>query len=167
MGNIISLNLSNPSRYLMLRLYRTNSDNADFRNLVVLLDQYLAIMDGDEHAFYDQYNKVAAIKEVVVAYKDGKPAGCGAIKAYSNDAAEVKRMYVHPDFRGQGIAKQMLDELEKWAAELGFSECILETGIRQTEAVHLYQNYGYAVTKNYGQYENIANSICMKKTLPR
>lgn len=153
--------------YQMIQLIRTNSDNPDFRELVVLLDQYLAVMDGDEHAFYDQYNKVAAIKEVVVAYDNGTPAGCGAIKKYSDEAAEIKRMYVLPEFRGKGIARQILDELEKWASELGFSECILETGKRQTEAVHLYQNYGYSITGNYGQYQNVANSICMKKELPR
>lgn len=151
----------------MIHLIRTDSDNPDFRELVVLLDRYLAIMDGDEHAFYDQYNKVATIKEVVVAYDGDKPVGCGAIKKYSDAAAEVKRMYVLPESRGKGIAKRILDELEQWAAELGFSECILETGKRQTEAVHLYQNYGYAITDNYGQYQNVANSICMKKNLPR
>ena len=151
----------------MTQLIRTNSDNSDFRALVVQLDRYLAIMDGEEHAFYDQYNKVAAIKQVVVANKEGKAVGCGAIKAFSNEAAEVKRMYVHPDFRGQGIAKQILDELEKWAAKLGYSECILETGIRQTEAVNLYQNFGYLLMDNYGPYENVTNSICMKKVLPQ
>lgn len=151
----------------MIHLIRTDSGNPDFRELVVLLDRYLAIMDGDEHAFYDQYNKVAAIKEVVVAYDGDKPVGCGAIKKYSDAAAEVKRMYVLPESRGKGIAKRILDALEQWAAELGFSECILETGKRQTEAVHLYQNYGYAITDNYGQYQNVANSICMKKNLPR
>lgn len=151
----------------MIRLTRTNSDNPDFRQLVVLLDRYLAIMDGDEHAFYDQYNKVATIKEVVVAYDGDKPVGCGAIKRYSDTAAEVKRMYVLPESRGKGIAKRILEALEQWAAELGFSETILETGKRQVEAVGLYQNYGYTITDNYGQYQNVANSICMKKDLPR
>lgn len=149
----------------MLLLIRTDSGHPDFRDLVALLDQYLAVMDGDEHAFYDQYNKVAAIKEVVLAYHNGQPVGCGAIKKYSETEAEVKRMYVHPDFRGQGIAKKMLHELEKWASESGFSTCILETGKRQAEAISLYQSYGYSIMANYGQYQNVANSICMKKVL--
>lgn len=148
-----------------MTLRRTHSDSTDFRALVALLDRYLAIMDGDDHAFYDQYNKVDAIKEVVVAYHNEKPAGCGAIKKYSDEAAEVKRMYVLPEFRGLGIAKSILTELETWAAELGFCACILETGKGQIEAVHLYQNFGYSVTENYGQYQNIENSICMKKVL--
>lgn len=149
----------------MLTIIRTDSNNPDFRALVVHLDRYLAFMDGDEHDFYAQYNKVDLIKEVVVAYQDGKPVGCGAIKKYADGQAEVKRMYVDPEFRGRGIAKRILDELEQWAAELGFSACILETGKRQVEAVNLYQNCGYSVIKNYGQYENVENSVCMKKDL--
>src|SRR4051812_45302164 len=105
----------------MTQFLRTDSNNTDYRELVVLLDRYLAIMDGDEHAFYAQYNKSDAIKQVVVAYHDGKPAGCGAIKRYSDTEMEVKRMYVLPEFRGLGIAKGILTELESWATELGFS----------------------------------------------
>ncbi|HMI08083.1 MAG TPA: GNAT family N-acetyltransferase [Flavobacterium sp.] len=149
----------------MPQFLRTDSDNADFRGLVTLLDHYLAVMDGEEHAFYAQYNKSDAIKEVVVAYQNGKPAGCGAIKKYSDTETEIKRMYVLPEFRGLGIAKGILGALEKWASELGFSECILETGVKQVEAVQLYQKCGYRITENYGQYANMANSICMKKQL--
>jgi putative acetyltransferase len=146
-------------------LNRTDSDNPDFRKLVTLLDAYLAEMDGDEHAFYHQYNHVDMLKQVVVAYADGKPAGCGAIKPYSESEMEVKRMYVLPQFRGHGVAKSILGELETWARELGFSACILETGKRQTEAVGLYPKCGYVTIPNYGQYIGMGNSVCMKKQL--
>lgn len=149
----------------MTALTRTHSDNPDFRQFVFLLDAYLAEMDGDEHAFYDQYNKIDMLKQVIVAYVDGKPAGCGAIKPFSDSEMEVKRMYVLPEFRGHGIAKSILSELETWAKELGFSECILETGVKQVEAVHLYPKCGYEIIENYGQYAGAANSICMKKQL--
>lgn len=149
----------------MLHLSRTHSDNPDFRPLVARLDQYLAMMDGDEHAFYDQYNKIDTLKNVVVAYFDGKPAGCGAIKSFSGSEMEVKRMYVSPEFRGKGIAKSILSELEKWAVELGYKACVLETGKRQIEAVNLYPDCGYRIIPNYGQYAQMENSICMKKEL--
>lgn len=149
----------------MTELRRTNSNNPDFRELVDLLDQYLAVMDGDEHAFYHQFNKVDMLKQVVVAYADGKPAGCGAIKPLSDSEMEVKRMYVLPEFRGKGIAKSILSELENWAAELGYQACVLETGIRQTEAVSLYPKCGYKIIPNYGQYIGVENSVCMKKDL--
>ena len=149
----------------MATLLRTDSDNPDFRQLVTLLDAYLAEKDGDEHAFYHQYNKVDMLKQVIVAYVDGKAAGCGAIKPFSDSEMEVKRMYVLPDFRSQGIAKNILSELEAWAKQLGFKSCVLETGKRQTEAVALYPKCGYHIIPNYGQYAGMENSVCMKKQL--
>ena len=149
----------------MLQLIRTHSDHPDFRHLIVFLDANLAANDGEDHAYYAQFNKPDLIKEVVIAYQDGKPAGCGAIKKYSETEAEVKRMYVQPEFRGHGIASAILSELEKWALELGFSECILETGKKQYEAVSLYPKRGYGIIPNYGQYVQMENSICMRKKL--
>jgi len=150
-----------------LTLIRTNSDNADFRVLVALLDRDLAVRDGDEHAFYAQFNKVDSIKEVVVAYRNESPVACGAIKSFSENAAEVKRMFVHPDYRKQGIAARILTELENWAAELDFNECVLETGKKQPEAIALYQKVGYKIIPNYGQYIGIDNSVCMAKSLSK
>ncbi len=149
----------------MLKLKKTNSQNEDFRDLVTLLDKELAERDGDEHSFYAQYNKVDAIKHVIIAYNDKVPVGCGAIKEYEPGTAELKRMFVHPDYRNMGIAGSMVAVLEQWAVELGFTSCILETGVRQPEAIALYKKVGYAVTPNYGQYKDVANSVCMKKRL--
>jgi putative acetyltransferase len=148
-----------------LKLIRTNSDHADFRALVALLDKDLAVRDGDDHTFYAQFNKVDAIKEVVVAYQQGLPIACGAMKPFSATEAEVKRMFVHPDHRKQGIAAKVLNELEHWATELGFSSCVLETGKKQPEAIALYQKVGYRITPNYGQYIGVDNSVCMIKLL--
>jgi len=150
-----------------LTLTRTNSDNTDFRKLVNLLDKDLAVRDGDENAFYAQFNKVDAIKEVVIAYQNEFPVACGAIKPFSEKAAEIKRMFVHPDYRKQGIAIKILTELENWAAELGFKECVLETGKKQPEAIALYQKVGYQIIPNYGQYIGVNNSVCMAKQLSK
>jgi len=149
----------------MIRLLRTNSENPDFEKLVVLLDAVLREYDGDDHAFYAQFNKSNLINEVIVAYKNDIAVGCGAIKKYDGQTAEVKRMYVLPDCRGKGIAKQVLDALEKWAAEIGFTNCILETGFKQVDAIHLYHKCGYQNIENYGQYIGIENSVCMQKKL--
>jgi GNAT superfamily N-acetyltransferase len=147
----------------MINPIRTNSDNADFRELVVLLDEELQIRDGDEHSFYAQFNKVDKIRHVVVAYENEKAVGCGALKKYSEGAAEIKRMFVRPKIRGRGIAGKILTELETWAKELNFSECVLETGLKQPEAVRLYKKSGYEITPNYGQHVGVENSVCMKK----
>ena len=149
----------------MTNLVRTNSDNPDFRELVVLLDRDLQIRDGDEHSFYAQFNKVDKIRHVVVAYAGGEAVGCGAIKEYAEGVAEIKRMFVRAERRGRGIAKVILVELETWANELGFSECVLETGRKQPEAIALYRKSGYETIPNYGQYEGIENSVCMKKLI--
>lgn len=148
----------------MVNLLRTDSGNADFRELVRLLDADLAIRDGDEHSFYTQFNLVDKIRHVVVAFENEKAVGCGAFKEYEAGAAEIKRMYVREDKRGKGIAGKILAELENWAKESGFSECVLETGLKQPEAIRLYQKSGYEIIPNYGQYAGVENSVCMKKT---
>ena len=144
---------------------RTDSSNIDFQQLVALLDADLAIRDGNEHAFYHQFNKITNIRNVIVCYVNDKPIGCGAFKQYEKKKAEIKRMYVLPEFRRQGIGVAILKELEVWAAELNFVECILETGKKQPEAIKLYQKAGYTIIKNYGQYENVENSVCMMKVI--
>lgn len=149
----------------MIKLVRTDSDNADFRRLVSRLDEYLREKDGADHAFYNQFNSIDHIRNVVVAYEEGQATGCGAFKRYDEQSAEIKRMFVDPDFRGRGIAGLILAELERWARELNFTRSILETGLRQTEAVKLYQKENYRVIPNYGQYIGVENSVCMEKEL--
>jgi putative acetyltransferase len=148
-----------------MHLIRTTSENPDFESLVVLLDATLKILDGDEHAFYAQYNKTATLKNVVVYYENGKALGCGAFREYDSDSVEIKRMYVVPEQRGKGIAHQILNELELWAKELDYPSCILETGKKQVDAIGLYQKAGYQTIPNYGQYIGMENSICMQKAI--
>jgi GNAT superfamily N-acetyltransferase len=149
----------------MIKCIRTTSDNKDFQQLVIALDADLRIRDGEEHSFYAQFNKIDALKYVVVAYDDDTAVGCGAIKDYSKDAMEVKRMYVSVNKRGQGVASTVLKELEKWAVELNYCKCVLETGKKQPEAIALYKKSNYEIIPNYGQYENAENSVCFEKKL--
>jgi putative acetyltransferase len=149
----------------MITLKRTDSNNADFQDLVLELDRYLAITDGDEHAFYAQYNKSDGLKYVVVAYDGETPLGCGAIKHYADNVMEVKRMYVAPSARGQGIASSVLQELEDWTIQLAYKTCLLETGVKQLEAIRLYRKNGYNIIPNYGQYQGVSNSVCFEKTI--
>lgn len=151
----------------MLYLTRTTSANPDFRTLVQLLDQDLAERDGAEHGFYAQFNTIAQLRHVVVAYHDEAPVGCGAFKPFAGDAIEIKRMYVRPAHRQQGIAQAVLAELERWAAALGYASCVLETGKKQPEAIRLYERSGYATIPNYGQYVGVANSVCLQKPIGR
>lgn len=149
----------------MIKFIRTISDNEDFKNLVALLDADLKIIDGDEHAFYAQFNKIDKLKNVIICYCSNILFGCGPFKDYDKQKVEIKRMFVLPEYRGKGFGLKVLNELELWAAALNFSTCILETGKKQTEAIRLYEKAGYEIIKNYGQYENVENSVCMKKGL--
>ncbi|MCL5130276.1 GNAT family N-acetyltransferase [Algibacter sp. L4_22] len=148
-----------------MKILRTNSENKDFIKLVKLLDLDLAIRDGEDHSFYAQFNKTDSIKHVIVVYKNNIPLGCGAIKEYDNNAMEIKRMFTSIESRGIGIASLILNELEKWARELLYKKCILETGIKQPEAIGLYEKNGYKLILNYGQYANIENSKCFEKVI--
>jgi putative acetyltransferase len=149
----------------MITTIRTDSSNQDFIMLVKLLDADLAQRDGKDHSFYAQFNKIDLIKHVIVAYTDNRAISCGAIKEFNPTSMEVKRMYTLPEFRGQGIASMVLHELEKWAAELSYEKCILETGKRQPEAIELYRKNGYESIPNYGQYAGIENSVCFQKNI--
>lgn len=150
---------------MIIKIKRTNSDDQDFIELVKYLDADLAEKDGKDHSFYAQFNKIDKIKYAVVAYENDHPIGCGAIKEYSPGMMEIKRMYTSPSCRGKGIATQILFELEKWAAELSYEKCILETGKRQSEAVALYKKNGFTRIPNYGQYAGIENSLCFEKKI--
>ena len=147
----------------MFTLKRTNSGDKDFQELVRELDKELKIRDGEDHSFFAQFNKIDMIKHAVVAYHDAKPVGCGAIKPYDGKTIEVKRMFVPLEHRGCGIASLVLQDLEKWTAELGFEKCILETGEKQPEAIKLYHKNNYKVIPNFGQYANVESSICFEK----
>lgn len=149
----------------MIIIKRTDSANPHFCELVKELDKELAVRDGEEHEFYAQFNKSVAIKHVVIAYDDDEPAGCGAFKDYSPGTMEIKRMFVPLEKRGRGIASEILQELESWCRELGNTNCVLETGKNQPEAIALYTKNGYRLIPNYGQYAGIENSVCFEKKI--
>lgn len=150
----------------MINIVKTNSENKDFQSLVIELDADLAIRDGaDMHDFYHQFNGISQLNQVVVFYENDVAVACGAFKPFGADAVEIKRMYTQPLMRGKGMASLILDALEKWALELGFTRAVLETGIRQPEAIALYHKNGYRTVTNYGPYVGLEDSICFEKQL--
>ena len=149
----------------MIDIIRTDSNNPDFIALVKKLDAYLKVIDGEEHAFYKQFNNIDVLKQAVVLLSNKKPVACGAFKAFNETSVEIKRMYTEPDYRNKGFAKLILNALELWAKELNYKACILETGKRQKEAVQFYKKNKYTIIPNFGQYKNVENSICFIKQL--
>jgi putative acetyltransferase len=149
----------------MIHTRRTDSNDPGFRALVNELDGYLLSRYGALQQVYSPYNKIENLPTVVVVYAGQEPAGCACFKNFETGTVEVKRMFVRPDFRGKGMGGILLDELEKWAVELGHQALVLELGNKQPEALRLYQGKGYRVIPNYGQYAGLESSICMKKQL--
>lgn len=146
-----------------IEIIKCTHENTDFGRLTDMLDKELSIRDGEEHAFYSQFNFIDTLSHCVVLKVDGTPASCGALKPFEDNAMEVKRMFTHPDFRGKGLATSVLAELEKWAKEEGKERCVLETGKNLPEAISLYQNRGYVAIPKYGQYVGVEGSVCFGK----
>ncbi|WP_396142806.1 GNAT family N-acetyltransferase [Flavobacterium sp.] len=149
----------------MLTIKRTTSDNPDFEKLVVQLDAYLAVLDGEDHAFYAQFNKSSLLKNALIVYENEISIAIGAYKEYDAETAEMKRMFTLPEHRGKGIATKVLTELESWAKEENYKNALLETGHMQKDAIYLYQKLGYKIIENFGQYQGVETSICMKKNI--
>jgi len=147
----------------MKKIIRTDNKNVDFNKLIIELDAYLKVTDGEDHEFYNQFNGLDNIKNVVIAYQDNQAIGCGAFKKLDNETIEIKRMYVKFAHRGSGTAQAILNSLELWASEKGFKKCILETGNRQVEAIKFYKKAGYKSIPNYGQYTHMEDSNCFEK----
>jgi len=150
----------------MVSIKRTNSNDNDFRTLVIELDKDLWSRYGTRQLVYQQYNVIENLETVLVAYIENKPVGCGCFKKINDNSVEIKRMFVSTEHRRKGIGASVMKELENWAKELQFEFIFLETGKGQPEASRLYQKQGYKLISNYGQYigkEKI--SICMKKVL--
>ena len=145
----------------------TDGQNKDFIELCHGLDEFLnELVGGEENrAEYIQYNKLDDIHDVVIAYDNDIPVGSTSFKKYDDENAEVKRVFVKEEYRGQGISNELMKMLEQRAREKGFKYFILESGEPLVSAMALYRKIGYKVIPNYGQYVNMEESICMKKKL--
>lgn len=150
----------------MITLKRTSSEDQDFQYLIQLLDkELLERYPATQHAL-KPFNQVKLDAKVVLAYVEDKLAGCGCYRNTQNDGEiEIKRMFVKESYRGKGIARNILFELEQWAKENGKINVILETGIKQPEAIALYKKCNYVEIEKYAPYVNSKESVCMGKAL--
>lgn len=149
-----------------MRIRRTDPSDPDFKELVQELDKDLWQRYQEHQKKLQLHNIIDMAARVILVLDNTTLTGCGCWRPINDDrTVEIKRMYVRSAFRGRGISKRILLELEKWAKEELYSKVILETGIKQPEAIGLYQGAGYVKTANYGPYKDIAESICMEKML--
>jgi GNAT superfamily N-acetyltransferase len=143
-------------------------DSADARRLVEALDAHLASRYSPEQRFGPNLKPAQlapGLGTFVVARLDGRAVGCGAVRLLDPTTVEVKRMYVEPEMRGQGVAKEVLAHLESAGRELGARRAVLETGIYQDEAIGLYRRAGYTEVACWGEYTTSPTSVCYEKTI--
>ena len=121
--------------------------------------------EGANHFRLDPGEVTEGRGAFLVAYVKGEPVGCGAIRRLDADAAEIKRMYVEPSARGQGMGRVLLGALVAQGRGLGVKRLVLETGERQSEALALYSGAGFRRIPAFGEYVGSPLSVCMAKEL--
>ncbi|MFK8056360.1 MAG: GNAT family N-acetyltransferase [Saprospiraceae bacterium] len=137
----------------------------EFTKLVAKLDAYLAVTDGEEHGFYDQFNSPSTLDAAIILLSDERGIGCAGYRIKPDNTVELKRMFVTEDQRGSGAASELLSFLEETAKQKGFKRIVLETGVRQVAAVKFYERSGYVCIENYPPYVAMENSVCYEKVL--
>ncbi len=144
----------------------TDPASPEARGLIDQLDAYLTGMYPSES---NHLLPVEALREpnvvFLVARIDGQVVGCGAFVNHGGEYAEIKRMYVTPEFRGLQIGRRILEELEARARGAGLNVARLETGVSQPEALGLYERAGYQRRGPFGSYPEDALSVFMEKRL--
>jgi GNAT superfamily N-acetyltransferase len=141
-------------------------DSGDGASLVdALLADLRARYDAEDIDEPAPSDLVAPRGVFLVAYDDGTPVGCGGVRTHADGIGELKRMYVVPAARRRHIARRLLEQLEVHALALGYRRLRLETGVRQPEAIALYESAGYRPIPPYGHYHESPMSRCFEKAL--
>jgi putative acetyltransferase len=143
-------------------------DSEDASRLVEALDAHLSSRYSPDQRFgpnLKPQHLAPGLGTFLVARTDGRAIGCGAVRRLDGETFEVKRMYVEPSARGLGVAKQILDRLEADAIALGAHRLVLETGVRQAEAIGLYRQAGYRQVDCWGEYLTSETSVCFEKRI--
>ena len=150
-----------------ITITETRPDSPDAFALLAELDAYLLSLpypQESRHAF--SVDKLIEQRVVFyVVYNIGVPAGCGGVKLFDTEFAEVKRMYVRPEFRGQGLARAILDRISDYARQMGVMLLRLETGIYQTDAIALYERWGFLRRPPFGEYRVDPMSVYFEKAI--
>lgn len=148
-------------------------DHPDAQKLIAEVQQEYVVRYGEQDATpVDPLEFAPPDGHFFVGYLDGVAIACGGWRAHDGPApefrpgdAEMKRMYVAASARGNGLARQLLAELERSATAAGRTRMVLETGTRQPEAIALYTSTGYLEIPKFGHYRHDPASVCFAKPL--
>lgn len=156
-----------------MRIEIASYDHPDARRLIDEVQQEYVVRYGEQDTTPIDVEEFAAPRGLfLLGYRHGRAVASGGWRAHDSDEpgfrdgdAELKRMYVVPRARGLGLARTMLAELERTAALAGRRRILLETGLRQPEAIGLYESSGYHETAKFGVYQDEEDSRCFAKPL--
>lgn len=150
-----------------MEIKEVSCDNPDFLMLCQELDSFLNVAIGGEEKRekYKKFNHTDTMDFVAIAYDNGTPAGCGALRKYSGEEAEIKRVFVREEYRGKNVGGRLLETLTGQAEKLGFKKLILETGAFLAASVRLYRRHGFEQIENYGAYKDMKESLCMGRDI--
>lgn len=133
--------------------------------LIHQLDEYQESMYPPESNHLDSLDELSKPNvDFLAAYADSEICGIGAVKVLG-DYGEIKRLYVAEKYRGKGIAKRIVEELETCLVQRSIFTARLETGIHQHEAIDLYKKFGYSETAPFGDYTKDPLSVFMEKKI--
>jgi GNAT superfamily N-acetyltransferase len=151
----------------LVRLTPAPYDDPVARELVGRVQaEYTLLYGGPDAAEVDPAEFLPPVGRFLVAEVHGVPAGCGAWRVHEPGVVEIKRMYVEPSFRRLGLARVLLDALERSAARAGHRAVVLNSGDRQPEALALYDRAGYRPVSGYGVYAAAPGAVFLGKELP-
>ena len=145
----------------------TNSDNKDFQNFYIKTEEYYnEIVGGIENRReFVPLNLSKSIEDVLIAYHCGSAVACAGLKRYSSEDAEIKRVWVEKEYRGNHIAQELMKLIEEKAHKKGYKRAILQTRPIMLDAVGLYEKLGYKKIDNYPPYDNKPDAVCYAKEL--
>ena len=133
--------------------------------IAAVQQEYVARYGGPDDSPVDRLDFTPPRGCFVVAYDGAEPVATGGLRPAEDGAMEIKRMYVRPEWRGRGLARLVLADLEQRARDLGAKRIVLETGERQPEAIRLYETSGYERIDGYGHYACSPMSVSFGKDL--
>ena len=151
----------------MISYLWTDGNNKDFQSFYQKTEEYYSKIVGglENRKDFVPYNISDKIEVVLIAFIDNKAIACAGLKRYSDTDAEIKRVWVEPEYRGKHIAQYMMKQIEDKAREIGFKRAILQTREIVKDAVGLYEKNGYKQIENYPPYDTLRGAICLAKEL--
>lgn len=152
---------------MLITIIEERPDSADALKLLSELDAALWL-----HPYPPESRHAFSVEKLLcegvaffVAHLEGEPVGCGGVKIFGAEYGEVKRMYVRPSYRGRGLGKAILNHLAEYAEAQNVGLLRLETGIYQTDAIALYERWGFARRPPFGEYREDPLSVYFEKRL--